>query len=299
MTDCYVAFLDLMGVTNLVKVAAQDPVLCARVVSALKATRNTSTFRAERRDLETGEERYWSLQVQAVSDCVVLFIPVESGMLSWLLSSVRRLHDQLLRLNVPVRGGITIGPMHWESEWSERRDTDGGASPTPVAFGPGLVAAYHLENGTAVYPRILIASSLHEHVHANRHSLKSFPLGPGKLPDYLRQDFDGLYHFDVLHPEIDHKDVIGTERGIENGAAFIRHERDKTSYTDWLQIVRQFIVDGQKNASGEKLEAKYMWLARYFNEKSRQTPGVPPIRWFEDVAGPEGITLSVTGGESR
>ncbi|KKK87485.1 hypothetical protein LCGC14_2752790, partial [marine sediment metagenome] len=163
LTECYVAYLDLMGVRKLAEKAAEDSALCESIISALKETKNTSSFVHETRDIETGETSKSSLQVQAFSDCVVLFIPTETKMLPWLLASVRRLHDRLLRLTVPVRGGITVGAMHWDTAWDKENGSEAKES-APVAFGPGLVAAYDLEDDTAVYPRILISSALYDHV---------------------------------------------------------------------------------------------------------------------------------------
>jgi len=270
-----------------VKRATRDETLWDKVISALKETKNISSFRHEKKDVVTGDEKQWTLQVQAFSDCVVLFIPTETRMLSWLLASIRRLHDRLLRLGVPVRGGITIGGMHWEDEWSaeEPGKTDVDTTPTPVAFGPGLVAAYDLENATAVYPRMLISSSLYDHIEEQ--NLKAFPLGPAPLLGYCRQDFDGLYHFDVLHPKINRQDVIAIEDDGEDGTSIRRWIRDKTSFADWMKTVRKFIYDGRDSVDGEKLEAKYLWFGHYFNEKAKDADGVSLIHWYEDLV-PEG-----------
>ena len=190
MTECYVAFLDLLGVRKLADKAAKNSTLCEGIVSALKETKNTSSFIHGTRNIETGELKEWSLQVQAFSDCVVLFIPTETEMLPWLLASVRRLHDRLLRLNVPVRGGITVGAMHWDMAWD--KETGGNTTDSaPVAFGPGLVAAYDLEDDAAIYPRILISSGLYDHVdEQTKLKNKVFPLADsGKLLDYLSSGF--------------------------------------------------------------------------------------------------------------
>jgi len=281
MTECYVAFLDLMGVRQLTKKAA----VCESIISALKETKNVSSFNHGTRNLETGEQKEWSLQVQAFSDSVVLFIPVETKMLSWLLASVRRLHDRLLRLNVPLRGGITVGAMHWDMAWNEENESKETYS-APVAFGPGLVAAYDLEDDTAVYPRILISSALYDHVdEQTKLKNKVFSMADsGNLLDFFRQDTDGLYHLDVLHADVNRKDVISQEKFTDGeGKPGIRNIFDETTYAEWLKIVRDFIVKGRDAVSGEKLVAKYMWLANYYNEKAKDQQGSKLIHWFENL----------------
>lgn len=284
-TECYVAFLDLMGVRKLAAKAAEDSALCGSIVLALKETKNTSSFVHGTRNIETGGMKEWSLQVQAFSDCVVLFIPTETEMLPWLLASVRRLHDRLLRLNVPLRGGITVGEMHWDTAWDKGNVSEAKES-APVAFGPGLVAAYDLEDDAAVYPRILISSALYDHVYEQaKLKNKVFPLAnSGKLLDFFRQDADGLYHLDVLHADVNRKDVIRQTKTIdEQGRHVLHNEFDKTTYAEWLEIVRQFVEDGCAAVEGEKLKAKYMWLANYYNEKAKDQQGGKLIHWFENL----------------
>jgi hypothetical protein len=295
MTDCYVAFLDLMGVRSLASKAAGNAALCNSIVSALEETKRTSTFVHETVDTKTQVEKRWSLQVQAFSDCVVLFIPTSTEMLAWLLASIRRLHDRLLRLSVPLRGGVTIGKMHWDDRWDkDSKDAqDDEAKSTPIAFGPGLVAAYDLENSTAVYPRILVSSVLYDHVEDHLQTKSPFPLGKGKLLDYFRQDFDGLYHLDVLHNAIDRRDVVEVIRDVERGQEGLRYVRDETPYPEWLKEVRRFIVNGNEAVSGERLKAKYQWVGKYYNEKAKKTEGAQLIRWFEDVVPDGAIKLTV------
>ncbi len=295
-TECYVAFVDILGVRALVKRSQSEADLYQNIVSALVEAKNLSVFRRDRRDIDTGNVASWALQVQAFSDCVVLFIPVESGMLSWLLASVRRLHDRMIGLGVCLRGAVTIGGMHWDSQWSAQSSVEAhaedaiGSESTPVAFGPGLVAAYELEDGCAVYPRFLIAGDLYDHIESlglGRDG--AFPLArDGRLLDFIRQDFDGLWHFDVLHRDINRRDVLSQVKETnEQGNAVVRNEFDETSYEDRLIELRRFITRNIETCAKEPILAKYQWLARYFNEKSRPV-GVKAIPIFKDEL-PEGV----------
>jgi len=292
--ECFVAFLDLMGVRNLVKACDKDVDRYKQVISALRETSDLTPFKSGRRDLETGESKDWTLQVQAFSDCVVLFIPTESDTLSWLLASVRRLHDRLLRLNIPVRGGITIGGMHWEDSWSSRdKELE---ERTPVAFGPGLVEAYTLECETAVYPRILLSNRLFEFVKSTKP--KSFPFSDSPLITFCRQDMDGLYHLDVLHENVRRKDVINQlERTDEKGQPYLENVFDKTTYEDWMALVRDFITLNLDSVTGEKLESKYLWLARYHNAAVKRSGKGARIPIFQDELPDDKPVLTINLGK--
>lgn len=308
-TECYVAFLDILGFADLVKRSVEEPALLDQLVSALEQAKNIESFWSEHRDMKTGKSKRWSLQVHAFSDCVALFIPVESGMLSSLLASIRRLHDRLLRLDVCLRGAVTLGGMHWDDRWSREPDagdeTGGSAEQaaflaTPVAIGPGLIAAYKLESQCAVYPRILISDDLYDHAEQlkTRAKARAFPLasasgdhGALTLLHFLRQDFDGLRHLDVLHPAVNRRDVLRHVEEVDAaGAKIIRAEFDDTTREEWLQRLREFIERNLESAgTEEKIKAKYLWLARYHNA-TRETKRIPV---FQDEVPEDGVPLTI------
>lgn len=301
-TECYVAFLDILGVKAHVKRSQEQPELYRNIVAALVEAKNLSVFRSEKCDVQTGDVASWSLQVQAFSDCVVLFIPTESQMLSWLLASIRRLHDRMIRLDVCLRGAITVGGMHWNPQWSHtpgegevtNRDQR-TAETTPVAFGPGLVAAYELENSCAVYPRVLVANELYDRVETlGGRAGRAFPLAhAGKVIDFIRQDFDGLWHLDLLNKDINRRDVIRqvTEQD-DQGRVVVRNEFDETTYEDRLKEFGRFVVHNLDLRPKEPVVAKYQWCARYYNEKARAA-GVNTIPIFKDELPKGAIPLTI------
>jgi hypothetical protein len=290
-TECYVAFLDLMGVRNLVNACEKDHELYGKVIAALLETKTISSFHRETGDLETGLTTRWMLRVQAFSDCVVLFIPTESQMLSWLLASIRRLHDRLLRLGVPLRGGVTIGGMHWQSHGNDDRPENNKSNEAIVAFGPGLVSGYDLENGVAVYPRILISDCLFDDICKKK--AKGFPLGKGDLRCYCRQDADGLRHLDVLHPHANRQGAEPTDKGVDELVPFVTYSCDDTPYDEWLSEVRGFIEKNLNAVNGEKLQSNYRWFARYYNDTVQKSNVGKPIRIFENLVPPSAIRLEI------
>jgi hypothetical protein len=295
-TECYVAFLDLMGVRSLVEKCGHDPELYKNVIAALAETNDIGPIGSERRDLTKSESKRWVLQVQAFSDSVILFIPTETKLLSFVLAAIQRLHDRLLELNVPLRGAITIGGMHWDHRWSN--DTTTLSSQAPIAFGPGLVAAYDLESTEANYPRILISDDLVRRLNGVSLDEKAFPLGKGTLNDYCRMDSDGRYHLDVLHPQIYRKDVGSIQSKNIDDKTWMIHNTKDIPLNKWYSKVRTFICSALESMKDENLRAKYLWLARYYNSAVDKAVIGEPIRLAEAPVPSRAIETSISPNRS-
>jgi hypothetical protein len=152
--------------------------------------------------------------------------------------------------------------MHWDNRWSVIPPK---ASVTPqIAFGPGLIAAYQLETTVAVYPRIVIADAIHQFLTESKASAKAFPLGNGLLHDYCRRDFDGLWHLDVLHPSITRRRQKPKQIQVDD-ETMTAHNSEEWPLHEWYDTVRKYIEVGLATTSGERHQAKFRWLAQYYN----------------------------------
>jgi hypothetical protein len=96
-----------------------------------------------------------------------------------------------------------------------------------------------------------------------RRTTKPFPLaGPGveyshlTVKGFVRNDFDGLKHLDIFHPDVFPTNMVST---------FDR--------TEFLEPLQAFIVKILGIERKERIRAKYLWLARYYNS----TPGATHI----------------------
>lgn len=220
-TECYLAFLDILGMKKLV----QDSSKAASLVGLLNSlaaheTREADPWRSmifSRRDPVTNDVRTWTLQVRPFSDSIVLFVPTESQGLSWLLGKVRYLHDSVLPLGYAMRGAVVIGGMYWDDSWSNVSADANAANPRVgyITLGPAIVEAYLLENERVNFPRIAFSEALVAHVErlgnvVPDHSLsmngeRAFPLTSGSpatshrtLSDFIQEDEDGMRFFHVL-----------------------------------------------------------------------------------------------------
>jgi hypothetical protein len=281
-TDCFVAFIDILGFSDLVKRSEDDPATLSALLKALNhMTDLRSGTKSARRYLPDGscEELHWRIQTRAFSDTVVIFMPVETGSIASILFAVRYLHDRMLELDMCMRGAVTIGGMYWNDAWSSdrtpREESDGDVlyergrdRDFPIALGPGLIAAYKHESECAVYPRILVSGRLSEHVLRENSSCFPFvsPKAPRRaLTDYFRTDADGLPFLDLLHPDITRSD---TERIVRlpnrEGGFSIQWQRDGNTQATVMENVRRLCDTWLNQAEcPDKIRAKYAWLKSY------------------------------------
>lgn len=280
-TECFVAFIDVLGFGDAVRRSVREPDLLKKLARATNFMADmpsgTKTSRRQNTD-GTFTEREWRVQTRAFSDTVVIFMPTETGSISQMLFMVRYLHDRMLELKLCMRGAVTIGGMYWNDAWSLSTKADDtaqcdvlfqrGGQDFPVTLGPGLIEAYELESKRADVPRILISDSLHQYVLEDQ--IKAVPFGHYQPPDrllsdFIRTDADGLRFLDLLNREITRNDTERLERQTAADGKFsIRWERDGSTHHAVMQNVQRLIADSLAKANlPEKVRAKYQWLRTY------------------------------------
>ncbi|WP_077531056.1 hypothetical protein [Vreelandella utahensis] len=155
--DSYVAFLDILGMKELIK----------RPYGDLRAIFNAA---------ESGRELYSRIQIPGgspfiseehlkmtiMSDALVLSIDSEIGYaFSKLIGFSSYLISSLLNaLDIPVflRGGIARGPIYQDSN---------------TVFGPGLVGAYTIENNVAKSMRCVVSPDLDQDTSVQEYLITS------------------------------------------------------------------------------------------------------------------------------
>ena len=150
----FIAFVDVLGFSGIVRRMSREDRLFTTVRDALKdVDRQSQYFGEYRREQRTKREVNLrkgrsaaladsNLQMTAFSDCCVLseIFP------AWhVLAAVQALGTRFLAEGILTRGGV----VHGEAYHNGR-----------VLFGPGIVDAYALESEVAKYPRILVTESV-------------------------------------------------------------------------------------------------------------------------------------------
>ncbi len=268
--ECYVAYLDILGMKTLIAKSKQEPELRTRLWNALQIIKHIPPYLEGQKTLST-ETAENVLRIHVLSDSVILFIPAQTSV-AWFLWVIRRLYDQLICLGLCFRGAVTVGGMVWEEQditnYSEGlMDT----AHSSVALGPALVEAVLLESEVAIYPRIILTECLCAHIrgidlknqNSESHLAHSiFPLASRDcqlgVGTFIKSDFDGRSFLDILHKKIRRSDKIAGD-GTRNDP----NRFDDTPRETWIQRYRNVAAEGLGSARDEKIKAKYAWLLNY------------------------------------
>lgn len=171
----YVAFIDILGFSNLVCKAESDPERLRRIINIV---RNMDIFNGMAQFMDSlpgdiaGDYKRMT-RVSVFSDNIVISTKaVGFGLtLNFVLCSI--LCNRLMHLGVLIRGGITKGLLVHNSK---------------VVVGSGLIKAYLIESKVAVYPRVVIDDLVLDDARKIK----------GVVEGFLARDFDGLYYLHVL-----------------------------------------------------------------------------------------------------
>ena len=138
-SDCYVAFLDILGFKNMI-----NSFDCNKLYEIFKRIMDASDTTANVDDKEV--EAFGHIKYYIMSDSVVVYIDAGiTDALFALLSSCQTIQMALLRDNILLRGGVERGTLFRENS---------------VIFGKGLTQAYLLESNVALFPRIVFNQEL-------------------------------------------------------------------------------------------------------------------------------------------
>lgn len=136
--DRFVAFVDILGFTELVQRSATDPSLLNQISQAFVIGRRSSNSDSD-------------LRMHTFSDFVVLSAPNSREGLEVLLLETWSLIKDWLSKGFLSRGGIALGKIVHEV-----------SGQTPVVFGPAFLAAYRIEQEVADVPRVVFSRSARE-----------------------------------------------------------------------------------------------------------------------------------------
>lgn len=264
--DCYVAFLDVLGFRQLVERSVDHPALLLQISGI------TTLAASPRSGVKQTSLGPCPMQVRAFSDSIVVFTPAQHANgnacnpLAQLCFVVRYLHDRILELDACIRGGITVGKMYWHPSWSDAASTPkrGSRGAQPITFGPGLNAAYDLENQKGSPPRVLVSDTI-QNVATTQH-MQAWPFaGHGTMLQHVfRTDPVGKKaHLDLLNARVVRYD--GEKMRTSSGGFTVTWKTMAGSgHGKTLARARALAQAGVKvNAACERVRPKYEWLRDY------------------------------------
>ncbi len=239
----YIAFVDILGFTNIVLRMSEERHLFVTIRDALKSLDlQSQRFREYRRRLNHKRKRIvqsgtapllpniTDLQMTAFSDCYVIS---EIAPAWHVLAAVQTLGASLLKKGILTRGAVVYGDAYHKGR---------------VLFGPGIVEAYRFESEVAKYPRILVTDSVRRAVWGYHNGLCK-----GRL---LKQDVDGCWFVNVLTPPLSSWVAVSDETTDRNARAFLRNIR------------QSLIVELRREQGNLSHLSKVRWLVHGFNEEA-------------------------------
>jgi hypothetical protein len=138
-SDRYVAFVDLLGFSSIVRQSEHDQT--SKRFDALVGA--LTEIGSHHPSLNASDD----FQFQSFSDSVVMSsAPTPTGLVQ-ILSSISDLAIRLLKTSLLIRGAIAKGKLYHKQ---------------PVIFGPALLDAYSSEVNIAKFPRIVISREVYE-----------------------------------------------------------------------------------------------------------------------------------------
>lgn len=169
-TECYIAFLDMLGFKELVKVSS-----CNDIIEIFKTFDKKPISEAYLGNkVLVGKDTTDALKMKVMSDSICLYIDimVPQALLCMLMACMQ-MQMYLLERSKPIflRGAIIRGKIYAEKD---------------VTFGPGLTDAYLLEEKNAKYPRIILTKDLLKYIELDTEN-------DSILKAVTFKDFDALY----------------------------------------------------------------------------------------------------------
>ena len=141
----YVAFLDLLGFKNMVNQSVENQTILNNINRALNYIGGIQhdNYNGIMSMVDLGK------QVTVFSDSIVIsYDALMPGGGFHVLMDLVYICNDLLGIGIPVRGGVTVGPLiHDELK----------------CYGPAMVEAYMMESQRAADPRIIINQNVLEH----------------------------------------------------------------------------------------------------------------------------------------
>ena len=145
---CYVAFLDMLGFSNICKHKSMPCNDVLKILSFNSVINNSIIENVENNKVakqffpkEMTESIYYSI----MSDSIFIATPDNKSGLQYILQICCIIQNYLLENSILLRGGISKGEFYGFED---------------IAFGPALIDAHYIEEKIAIYPRIILSNGV-------------------------------------------------------------------------------------------------------------------------------------------
>lgn len=180
-TECYIAFLDMLGFKKLINDSPCDKI--AEIFAQFSNRKPLKTAYLGNRNI-ISEDTADALKMKVMSDSICFYIDVNvTNALLWLIMSCMEFQYELYQNEMPIflRGAIVRGNLYVEKD---------------TMFGPGLTTAYLMEENNVKYPRIILTKELLEIIVRNDEKSDSDIDYVSLLKSMVFRDDDAFYAVD-------------------------------------------------------------------------------------------------------
>ena len=240
-SEKYVAFIDILGFSDLVCNADQNIEKLETIIESIDRLKNTA---CDDPDTETITTYF--------SDCILISSSRTAAGLHNLLESTRVIAENLLQIDILIRGGFAVGNIHH--------------SPEGV-FGPAMIEAYNLESDLRGHPRIIAS---------NRFWMDVTEIGESAEKYFIYDDSEpACYYFHYLRAYAEYRGpVVGS-----------------IAFDLYAPLVRYYIAKRiETHKEDERKFKKAIWLERYWNETVAFNDVLDIVDRVKDLQRPTDIT---------
>ena len=246
-SECFLVYLDILGITKLVSEFDKKPELIKDLRNILKI--NSIFVNSTQKGTSAGNIniRSWYF-----SDSFVFLMKDNPENLSHLFLIVRYLQDRLFREGYLLRGAIVKEKMYYPEDDEN------------VLLGQGMIDAYKLESEIAIYPRVVISEKLLNYI--KKEDIKAYPFGKESiifLKELIKKDYDGIYFLDLLNENILRKKNEKIKKEDKRFSIFWENS-DDSDYDNIIKKVKHIIIDYSDESI--KIKQKYDWLTLYLEQ---------------------------------
>ncbi len=230
-----VLFLDILGFKSLInktfveKVDLEESI--GLLYNYLDDIRNFVKTELE------GKGKRKTTQITQFSDSIIIsFLENDEGMVFHLLRTIQMLIMRVANNGIICRGAISYGKLVHNQN---------------IIFGPALNDAYKTESTAAIYPRVILDSSIIEigEKYNNQSSLiEESSLFNKDIKKLLNKDSDDKYYIDYFPEEILSIVKYGRLGGVK----------------EYLTNLRTIIENGLKMTQPD-IQVKYSWMKNKYN----------------------------------
>ncbi|HFK5562822.1 hypothetical protein CMT91_13680 [Elizabethkingia anophelis] len=190
----FLAFLDILGYSNMVKSDLEGPSGEEKYFDKLFKLHKETT-KLEYEDLDFNLIQF--------SDSIIISAPYKPETFHGFTKLIAEYQFKLLLNDIPIRGGITFGKHFYKEDF---------------LFSSALIDAYNIENRLARFPRIIVSDDLFELVNSSGGDLEYIICDNNyKIIDFLHGvDFDEI-HVKAINKLVERMEGNKSETVSEKG----------------------------------------------------------------------------------